>query len=354
VTEHLRGPDADARVAEQLSTGREAVLAGVLLLAMFVGIFPQYALGVLAPLLTAEVGISEWQLGVIASCLHISAALVARLTGRRLDTMSGRVALLLLFCTATGSLLLLAASRSIAWVVVSVVLGGVAIGANNPVTNRLVADHVRAGRRGRLISVKQVGVKLSHVTSGILLPAMALTLGWRLGLSVFAVAVLAAAMLALPLVPAGRPASSGIAADGADANVGVRVRWLRHYALLMATGMAAITTYLPLYAVQVVGMSLSQAGLVVTVLGLTGVVLRLVWGHLADRGMPPAGLLVVLGAIGGLSLLGTAAAAPVGSWLLWLSAVLAGVSLGSWNVLAHITVVNEIAAGGAAPATGLV
>lgn len=345
---------ASERLATR-SRWRDLLIAVVLLTAMFVGTFPQFAIGVLAPVLRAELGITELELGVVASLLYAMAALVARYGGHGIDRVSGRRALALLFATSTISLMALAVSRSLLGLIIAVLLCGVAVGANNPVTNRLIAVHVPVGRRALVLAVKQTGVKLAHLASGALIPLFVLTIGWRSGLSLLALFTVVTAVIGLLFLPGGNGAAS-VDGDQPTDNDHVRraVHWLRVYAGLMGIGTAAITTYLALYAVEHVGMSLTEAGLVVTTLGACAVAARLLWGTVAERTGRPASVLVLLSGVGTISLLGLAAAAGTGPWLLWVASVLAGATMGSWNVVAHLTVVSEIATTRAASATGLV
>lgn len=335
---------------------RELVFALALMLAMFSGNLPQYTLGVLAPVLIDEIAVGETQLGLLASMLYVSAAMVARLAGRRIDRVSGRMTLSFLFGTATTALVVMASSNSWRGLLPAVLLAGVAIGANNLVTNRLIAVHIPDGRRGLVIGVKQIGVKLAHVAAGAAVPVLAVTLGWRQGLRLLALGVALAAVLALRAIPGRQTAPNGAppAQDEPEAHLSDRVRWLRYYAVFMGVGMSAITTYLPLHAVQNVGLSLVEGGLVVTLLGATAVAARLIWAAVAERSRQPAMVLAVLSAGGGLSLAAIAMAPAVGPWLLWLGSATAGATAGGWNVVAHLTVVSEIELERAAAATGLV
>lgn len=339
--------------SSSLPSSRQLFFGLVLMVTMFVGTFPQYALGVLAPLLLDEIDIGEIELGLVASVLYVAAAVVARFGGRQLDRMQGRSALLLLFITSTGSLILISLSRSMLWLFGAVLISGIAIGANNPVTNRLIALHVPAGRRGYVIGIKQVGVKVANVAAGVLIPLFALTLGWRPGLRTFALVGLILGLAILKVVPAGSTEPTSSRPRGTPADLRGRVRWLRYYAAFMAIGMSSITTYLPLHAVQNADMSLTQAGGVVTIMGSVAVGARLVWAALADRTGKPATLMIVLAGVGSVALLMVASAGTLGAWILWIGAAVVGATVGSWNVVAHLTIVQEVDAAQTASATGL-
>lgn len=330
----------------------DAVLAGTLLVAMFASTFPQFALGVLGPVLVDELTIREGTLGAVAASLYIVAALVARLAGRRIDGIGGRSSLLVLYFLAVAALVLLAGSQSVVWLVAAAVLAGASMGINNPVTNRLVALHASPGRRGRVVGVKQTGVKVSHLAAGAALPWLAQVVGWRQGLLLVALVASGGVLLGPLVVPRVRPGSRPVVGPPRDRSVPLDLGWLRLFAVTMAVGVAAINTYLPLYAVERVGMSLAGAGGVVTVFALTATGARLVWASITDRMGDPTLVLLWLSGAGAVGLLVVAAAEPWGPSVLWVATLWTGVTTGSWNVVAHVTVVREAHGSRAAAASG--
>jgi predicted MFS family arabinose efflux permease len=330
----------------------DAVLAGTLLVAMFASTFPQFALGVLGPVLVDEMSIRDGTLGAVTASLYVVATVVARLAGRRIDGLGGRTSLLVLYSLAVMSLLLLAGSQSVGWLVGAAVLAGASMGINNPVTNRLIALHASPRRRGRVVGVKQTGVKVSHLAAGATLPWLAQVIGWRQGLVLVAVGAGTGALLWPVAVPRAVPRGGRDAGNPPDRAMQVELGWLRLFAVAMAVGVAAINTYLPLYAVDRVGMSLAGAGAVVTVFALTATAARLVWASVTDRLGDPTLVLLWLSGAGAAGLLVVAAAETSGPVMLWLASIWTGVTTGSWNVVAHVTVVREAHGSRAAAASG--
>ena len=84
------------------------------------------------------------------------------------------------------------------------------------------------------------------------------------------------------------------------------VPYLTLYAFLMGGGVAAVTTYIPLYADERIGMGETAAAGVLAVFALTGVAARLAWGWIGDR---VAGTAPVLGVL--------ALASMVSALVLW-------------------------------------
>lgn len=338
--------------AAPLSRQREVALASVLLVAMLVSTLPQYALGVLAPVLTVELSVGEAALGVVAALMYLFASGIARAAGGHLDGVGGRAAFGLLFSAAIGSMVLLSVSQSLWWLGAAGAMSGVAMGINNPITNRLIAIFVAPPRRGLTIGVKQTGVKVAQLTAGAAIPWLTALLGWRQGVVLLAAMATGGLVVALAVVPPGRSVRP-VTSDAASAEVLDQVRWLRRFAASMAIGMSAITTYLPLYAVQRVGTTLIEAGLVVSMFALTATVARLFWAAVADRLADPTAALLLLSGGGALGLTILAAATSLGPWALWAGALVTGATAGSWNVVAQLTVVREVDVARAAAGTGI-
>lgn len=331
----------------------ETVLVAVLLVTMLVSTLPQYTLGVLAPVLTVDLLVGEAALGAVASSMYLLAAVVARGAGGRFDGARGRQALSLLYATTIAALVLMSISRSVWWLLPAAAAAGIGMGLNNPITNRIVAVAVTPRRRGAAIGVKQTGVKLSQLAAGAAVPWLISVVGWRRALLVLAGAA-ATGLLLMVLVTPGEAEPARSPKGPAAPELVAQMRWLRRFAASMAIGMSAVTTYLPLYAVQRVEMSLTEAGLIVSAFAVTGSIARLFWAAIAGRlGNPTLALLLLSG--GGAAGLGVvAAAAWLGPPVLWVGALITGLTAGSWNAVVQVTVVREVAADRAAGASGVV
>src|SRR5207249_10726176 len=140
----------------------------------------------------------------------------------------------------------------------------------NPATNKLSADHVTDRQQGAVMGVKQSGPPLGVLFAGLVLPSAAAALGWRwaLGLTaVVPVAGLAWLLRAIPPEGSIRPRGTRTAALTPVARE--TMWWLTGIGFLVATGVAGVLAFLPLYAQQALGMSTFEAGLIASVLGVT-------------------------------------------------------------------------------------
>jgi predicted MFS family arabinose efflux permease len=347
-------PSADGGELPSLRPNRhETALTASLFVAMLVSTFPEFTLGVLAPILVDELGAGEAGIGAAAATMYLGGAVVARTAGRRLDDVGGRTALTILYGAALGALALLAASRSLAWLIAVGLIGSVALGINNPITSRLIVASISPGRRGLAIGIKQTGVKVGQMLAGATIPWLSGTIGWRGGLLAFCGVASVVLFASLPIVPDGRQ-SAPAPRTTTVADARAQVRWLQFYAVAMAVGQTSITTYLALYAVQRLELSLTQGGMLVATFALTATIARILWVTAAERVAHPSSALILLSSGAVLGFILIVGAIPAGPSLVWVGAVVTGLTVGSWNTVVQLAVLTEVDSSRVGSATGAV
>jgi predicted MFS family arabinose efflux permease len=342
--------------ASALTGRRMAGLAVILTLAMACATFLGSAISVLAPFLVDDLGVSRAGLGWLFTAIAAVGAVGSMVAGGVTDTVGGRRVLAGLYVLVALAVLAAAAAPSYLWLVAVALLAGIPNAAGNPATNKLIALHAPPGRRGAIIGVKQSGVAVSVFLAGAILPAGAVTIGWRPTLALAALVPLVGLLAAVRIVP--RDPGEPHAGPGRAPRIRVRqpaaIRWIALYGFLMGAGGAVVFSYLPLYAYEEVGLTATAAGAAAAVLGLVAIVARFVlsWGteRLSDFAAP----LGALAAASVVSAVAIWAAAAVGPWLLWAGAVLAGASLAAWNAVGMLAVVVLSDVSNAGRASGLV
>jgi len=325
--------------------GWRAGFAATLLWATTAATFLQFAIGVLAPFLAADLALSRTQIGLLTSVLFGVGALGSPIAGPLVDRLGGRRLLLGLFAVAGLGVLGVSASPSYPVLVTAVAVGGLATATTNPVTNALIADHLASGQRGVVMGVKQSGVQMGSLLAGLALPSLALALGWRGALVVAAIALLAgiAATVAVvppdPITSVQRSQRSAVAPTPAERRFG---RWLAAYALLMGGALAAVGAFVVLYSVEALGYPEDVAGLAAAVIGLVGVVSRVLWGRIAESLRTVTAPLVALAAAAVVSqaIIWSATVGPRA--LLWVGVVAYGASAVAWNTVAMLGIVREV------------
>jgi MFS family permease len=333
-----------------------AAFAVVLAIAMGTSTYAGYAFGVLGPMIRDEFAISRFQLGLLTTCFFLVGGPLSLVAGRAADHYGARRVMLIAFGLAAAALVGMASAPAFAVMLVGAGAAGLALATGNPVTNKLIADHLPPGRRGLVMGGKQAGVQVGAFLAGALLAPIAVRIGWRMALGWSAALPLIGLLGAVVLIPRGAGAESDRAPVRAVSGGGLPsgVRWLAAYAFLMGTGVAAINAYLPLYLVERGGASQEAAGAVAATIGIVGIGSRIAWGWASER-MPSFSLPLLLLGIGAVLAVGMVAAVErIGLWIAWPAAVLFGASAVTWNAVGMLAVITESGSRLAGRASGVV
>jgi len=259
-------------------------IATVTAAAMAVSVFPSLALGILAGFLIDDLTIGRTELGIAVAAISGVAAATSLRAGRLTDLRGGRTAMLVVFSLGAIAIGGLALAPSYPLLLAFTLVAGLCSGVSNPATNKVIVETLVPGRRGLVTGVKQAGEMVAVVACGGVLPAVAVTAGWRpaLGVAVLVPLVALAAVLRViprrPLVDAARPPAGHVTAPLAPGVV-----WLAVYAGFMGVAGNAVTAYMPLYAQESIGLHVTVAGVVMAVMGAVATAGRIVWAELAER-----------------------------------------------------------------------
>ncbi len=223
---------------------------------------------------------------------------------------------------------------------------GFGYGPSAPAGSDILRRYAPARHRNLIFSIRQAGVPIGGVIAGLTLPAT-----YNLGGMEAAVALSILACLAVVVLV--QPARAGVDAERdreqplnlstllsldnlfrpLAAAFGARdLRFFTQGAACLATGQGAWFAFLVTYLAQDLKLSLAAAGFVFAVMQAAGVGGRVFVGFLADRFGSAVMMLRVVALFSGLCSLAAAALQP-GSpfWLLIAVALLAGLSVTSWN-----------------------
>lgn len=329
----------------------ELSFLGALTAAMAAAALPSYALGTLAPVITADFGLSKLRLGSLTSGLFVVGAALSVPAGRLADMVGGRTLMRAGFLIVSLTLGALAIAPAYWWLLVSVGFAGFTLAAANPSTNRLLADHIDSTRQGVATGIKQSGVQFGAFFAGTALPPISVAWGWRWAMGACLVVPVAGLILTRVSVPGDtRPSvSSRLSSHGLPwATTG----WLAVYAFLMGSGVAVIAAYLPLFAHDRLGLSLTGAGLVGATVATVAIAARIMWGHLSDRFSSLSLVLLLIATLSAVFASLIWLAEDVASPLIWFGAVGIGATAAAWNSVGMLAVVRG--GGGAGLASGLV
>jgi MFS family permease len=310
-----------------------AMLAAVLQTVL--GILPAFLLGAMSVQIRTDIGLTASQLGGAVMVFFLVSGLVYAAAGSFIERLGTVRATTIGVVCATASLMGIGIAPSRAWIPVLLVVGGPGNAASQLAANLRLAQVISRSRQGLAFGTKQGAVPLAAFLGGLAVPAVALTVGWRLGF-------LGAAALAIPVVMLnGRTARNG---PRAGTSAGTLLTARHHlWALAVAAGLGtAATNVLAVFYVDAVvlgGTDAAMAGLLLAAGSILGALVRVLVGWSADR---RAGRhLVVVAVMLAVSAGGYAALAgpPTGPMLLAATAVTFITGWG-WNGLLTYAVIR--------------
>lgn len=294
---------------------------------------PPTAIGLLVAIYAGVSAIAAWPAGVIT------------------DRIGGRVAVALAFAGAAVFFLGVALAASYAGLVAAMVVAGFANSLVNPATNHVIAETVDEGRRGLIAGVKMAGVQVAVFAVGVLIPFFDSTIGWRAPLAVGGSLVCFGGV-----VVALRAIERSLKQEGPTRT---KLTWTRGlfalttYSILMGAGMSAALTYLPLYSVDRLNLSLGAGGLALGVVGLLAIVGRLYWGRRTERSRIVTWPLLLIGVASALSSLALLAASRLDTTLLWIGAAGLGFFALSFTAATTVALILTVERGTTGTASGV-
>lgn len=332
--------------------GRRVAFTSMLFAAMAAATFSAASLGILAPFVIDDLGITRAALGVVIAVINIAGALLSPIAGRVTDRVGGKAAIVALFLAAASTFVLFGIAPGYLVLLLGAIVGGFSQASANPSTNKLIVEDLPVGQRGVVTGIKQSGVQAGIFLGGLIVPSLAVTLGWRGAYLIVAALPAMLALASLWVVPAAAttPEERRVRTRG---RLPPAIGWLAGYGFLMGLS-GAVTFLVPLFAVEAVGLDPRAAGLAAAVIGLFAVAGRILWSRYAEdtgafrRSLAMmAGLSVAAAVVFWLS-------SSVAAWLIWPAAVLIALGSSSWNSVGMLAVMAEVGALATGRASGIV
>ena len=256
------------------------VLVGLLSFNFGVVYFDRQALNFLMPLIQPELHLSNQQVGMLGSALGFSWALAGLVVGRVSDLLGRRKVILVIAAFIfSGASALSGWATSFSMLLVTRLLMGFAEGGVMPISQALISAEVDPARRGLAMGVAQnFGANLlSNFLGPIAVVAVGTAFGWRNAFYLAGLPGVLAAFLMLWLIR--EPPREQLAAAPAMGPVGVGsagAAW-KHRNVLLCVAMSILlvafvvvfSIFMPLYLVNVRGLSPKVMGWLMSMFGLT-------------------------------------------------------------------------------------
>jgi MFS family permease len=264
------------------------------------GALPVFLLSAQSVLIRQELDFGEAQLGLAASAFFGAAALASLLAGALLDRLGRRFGTLVAGgLTMVVALMVAVLARSFAVLLVLLVLAGVANAAMQMTSNLTLARSVEAGQRGLAFGIKQSAIPSAILLGGLAVPTVGAVVGWRWTFVALAVAAGAVVLAGLRL-PQSAVVLPDRTVDRDRPPKGALV--VSAVAMVLASASTnSLGSFVPSWAFHV-GLTPSEAGLLVAAGSALSVLVRVLSGALADRrrgrNLPVVSAYLVSGAVG--------------------------------------------------------
>jgi predicted MFS family arabinose efflux permease len=315
-------------------SGRQTVLWAIAVATC--GVLPVFLTGGLAVQIRTELGFGTAALGIAVSLFFTTQALSSAPFGRLVEHIGSRRGMQAAALGSAVSLLciaLFASSRNSLFGFL--VLGGLANAVAQVAANLALARGVRAERQGLAFGMKQAAIPAATLLSGLAVPLVGTTIGWRWAFTGCALGAIAIACT----VP--KTAEGQVRHDTNEPSGYMRPMPLILLALGIGLGSAAAV---PLGAFTVesgvaAGLRVEFAGLLLAAGGVVGIAVRLALGWLADR--RSAGHLRIVAAMLIAGTAGFVLLATGVSWLFVIGTVLAFGAGWGWHGLFNFAVVKH-------------
>lgn len=329
-------------------------LALVTAMAMAVATFPLLIFSVLAADLIEEFKVSRAQIGFLVTSSGLVGALVSPYFGRLTDRLGAVTATRAVLGLGIVAHVALAVSPVYAVLVGAALLSGIPNGWTNPATNALIVDNLPSGKRGVVTGVKQSGVQFGVFLGGLLLPLFASVWNWRVAIALFILIPLSG--LVGMWGRKDRQEPHHYQEDWVDARLPASIKWIAIYGAVSGTATSAMFGFIPLFAEEDQLWSAQAAGTLMAIVGIIGVVARIIWPSVSERhlGHGPTLRVLALASMVSAILLTLAAMDVVPSWVLVPAAMLLGSGAIAWNAVGMLAVMDLSPPGMVGKGTGIV
>jgi MFS family permease len=298
-----------------------------------------YSLPSVAPEIARDLNVSGTLIGSFVAMSYGVGILSALLSPGMVRRYGGVRATQAVLLAAAGMLVLAALGSGVGGLALAAIVLGLGYGAAAPASTHLLVPQTPQPVFNLVMSLRQIGVPLGGVLAALILPPLALAIGWRGALLAELGPVLL--LIAAMEVPRRRwdldrePGRRVLGRTLLQPFVLLkekRFRRLSVAAFVYAGVSLCLVAFMTVQLTTVVGLPLVQAGQILAAYQIAGSLSRPVWGWIADRFLTPAQTLAVLG-------VGMAAAAALTglygpdwpAWAIMANALLAGVTAGGYT-----------------------
>ena len=301
-----------------------------------------FSLPAIAPAVAASLHVNGALVGGFVATAYGTGIVSALLSPGLIRRYGGVRATQAVLLAAAGMVLIAATGHLVSLALAAVVLG-LGYGAAAPASTHLLVPQTPRSVFNMVMSLRQIGVPLGGVLGALILPPLALAVGWRLAL----LAELGPLLLLLGLMelprrrwdadrdPHARAFGRTLLAPFALLR-DPRIRRLSVASFVYSGMQLCFVAFMTVQLTTTAGFDLVGAGRMLAVYQVAGTVSRPIWGWIADKLLSPSRTLAVHGA--GMAVAAVATGQITPAWPGWAVtglAVLAGCTAGGYTGVAY-------------------
>lgn len=314
-------------------------IVAIAIFATTISTLPVFLTGALSVQIRQSLHFSSLGLGMLVGSFFASATLSSAASGRLAESIGGQsIMAICSFVSAITAVSIFLFVHTFSVFLALLVIAGFSNGAMQPAVNIYLVGAIPPARQGFALGIKQAAIPVSTLLSGLAVPIIALTVGWKFA---YLGAGLLAALMALLILPKRGAESSKTSSAQNVERPQIQIPPLVILAAAMALGAGsanALGVFLVGNAVSV-GFSPAGAGFLSALGSLIGLTARIISGHFADkrggRHFVVSARMVALGAVGYLLL-------ATRSELMLIPATLIGYGAGwGWNGVFNFAVIRN-------------
>jgi L-alanine-DL-glutamate epimerase-like enolase superfamily enzyme/MFS family permease len=338
---------ASVPAADEIVRYRWRILVSALLVQITISVvtlgFPA-----LAPFAMPDLHLSTAEVGLFATTLNLGTMIALLPAGWAVDVLGER-RVLVAGGIATGLVSGVASFvPHLALLLPVLIVVGLAAATPTPAGSTAIISAFALRDRGFVMSLRQTGVPAGGAVAALVLPPIAIAYGWRHALLVAAATAVVGAVVAWALVRRVPPRRNATVRGprGSMREVASRDTTLIGLAsMFLTSGQFILTTYIALYLLNAFHLRLAVGSLFLVATNLGGVVGRLLWGAVSDRGTGQRRkrtliMVSLIAAAAFLVLAWLPGATPIALLLVLTLAI--GATVIGWNGV-YVTLLSEIA-----------
>ncbi len=174
--------DAPPTLGTPVRSLRAPSAVSIAIAAATAAVLPVFLAGALSVQLRGALHLSATDIGLAVAAFFGSSAVCSAGFGAVAERLGAITVMRMAALAAlTGMVGVALFARSLMTLAAGLAIGGVANGAMQPAVNLFLSRSVHTSRQGLAFGVKQAGIPTATLLSGLAVPGLALTVGWRVG-----------------------------------------------------------------------------------------------------------------------------------------------------------------------------